>query len=134
MYIPCDRYTPADRRDADDKSLSLTQNRSSRYHNTLARSSANPLYLSASSNTFNAKNSMVYCRSCFGELKTYLKTFKSDSRTYLSSSWNLTPDVTVGEFCKDYLIRSHRKRSIEPDVPPPDNSTAPRVHTLHPRK
>lgn len=53
---------------------------------------------------------MVQCRACFGELKLYLETFKIDDNTYLSSSRWLTPNMTVADFCTDYLVRSHKKR------------------------
>lgn len=58
-----------------------------------------------------SKVTMVQCRACFGELKIYFETFKFDVRTYLSSSRILTPDMTVADFCTDYLVRSHRKRA-----------------------
>lgn len=57
-----------------------------------------------------SKSGMVRCRICFAELKMYNQKFANNDRTYLSSSKHLTHDMTVADFCTEYLIRSHRKR------------------------
>ena len=104
MYLPCDRYVKSGPQGtvSDGVEVPFQIAIESQYYRELARKE-----------TSRSNHSMVRCRACFGELKMYLKRFKNDNHTYLSSSKHITPELTVGDFCIDYLVRSHRKRPAD---------------------